>query len=143
DLVERSESGKTYPLTLQREGKEVQAEVKLEQMPGDYTAALRRVRSRDQASREKVPENEEVSKLGVELSPLNPEMAEQLGVDSSVKGLVVRKVNSGSPADEAGLQPGDIIQRVGTRTVTTLEDFRDALDNADPTKGLLLHIRRG
>jgi len=143
DAVERSAPDKTYPVKVLRNGKELALNVTLEAMPNDYTPALQRARMHDSPSQQQKPEHQEVSKLGVEVSPMNADLASQLGVDKDMKGLVVRAVRSGSPADEAGLQTGDIIQRVGTITVTNLDDFGAAIEKSDLSTGLLLHIKRG
>jgi serine protease Do len=143
DIVERSAPKKTYDMKVLRAGKEVTLAVKLEPMPSDYTAALRRARVQDHPTEQAKPENEEISKLGVEVTELNSEISEQLGMDKDSKGVVVRSVKSGSPADEAGLQSGDVIQRVGTSAVQNLSEFRDAVNKADLASGVLLHIKRG
>ncbi len=46
--------------------------------------------------------------LGVEILPLTPELADQLGVTVQ-NGAVVRQVTPGSPAQKAGLQSGDVL----------------------------------
>lgn len=57
-----------------------------------------------------------------------------------VEGVVVSRVDQGSPAQGAGLQPGDVITSVNRKPIKTLEEFRDRVK----VKGrLLLHIRRG
>jgi len=143
DSVERSAPNKTYDMKVIRNGEEVTVPVKLEPMPNDYTAALRRARVNDRPTEQAKPDNEEISKLGVEVSELTIDLSEQLGLEKDVKGVVVRNVKGGSPADASGLQSGDLIQRVGTTIVKSTSDFRDAVNHADLSKGLLLHIKRG
>ncbi|MFT8719748.1 Do family serine endopeptidase [Acetobacter sp.] len=58
-------------------------------------------------------------KIGVSLAPLTSDMRQQLGLDHSVHGVVVSDVQPGSPADQAGLRPGDVIQAVGDQAVET------------------------
>ena len=41
--------------------------------------------------------------------PLSPAMAKQLGLDPKTKGVLVGDVLPGSPAEKAGLKPGDVI----------------------------------
>jgi len=143
DAVERAAPDKNYNLNVLRDGKEMQLTVKLEAMPSDYTPALQRARMHDNPTQQTKPSQQEVSKLGIEVSPLDSQLASQLGVDKEMKGLVVRNVRQGSPAEEAGLEVGDIIQRVGTTTVSNLDDFGAAIEKADLSTGLLLHIKRG
>ena len=42
-------------------------------------------------------------------------------------GVYVKNINSGSPADDAGLSTGDIITAVGNTTVTTMDELTDEL----------------
>lgn len=143
DVVERSVPGRSYDVKVIRDGKETTLSVALEPMPRDYTPALQRMRSNDSNKQNEKPSQQEIAKLGLEISPLTEELAGQLGIDKSLKGLVVRNVKGATPAEAAGLQPGDVIQRVGTTTVNTLDEFGAAIENADLNSGILLHIKRG
>ena len=55
--------------------------------------------------------------VGLALAPLSPDMRGQLDVPEHTKGAVVAQVRPGSPADNAGLQQGDIIVGVGSELV--------------------------
>ncbi|HEX4368530.1 MAG TPA: Do family serine endopeptidase [Rhodopila sp.] len=57
------------------------------------------------------------ARIGLALGPLSPDMRNQLDVPDGTNGAVVRGVQPGSPAEAAGLQPGDIIVGVGTHPV--------------------------
>ncbi len=57
--------------------------------------------------------------IGVSLSALTPDVRQQLGLDDSVRGVAVKSVRSGSAADQAGIQPGDIIVGVGNQAVSS------------------------
>ena len=59
------------------------------------------------------------AELGLALAPLTPDMRDQLDVPDGTRGAVVREVQPGSPADQAGLQAGDVIVGVGTQAVTS------------------------
>lgn len=50
--------------------------------------------------------------IGVAMSPITKEIAISLGISANTKGVVVGKVMPDSPAEEAGLAEGDIIQRI-------------------------------
>ena len=60
-------------------------------------------------------------------------------------GVLVAQVQPGSSAEDAGLQRGDIILRVGTKEVKTKEEFWTALNGAlaDMPHGVPLRVRRG
>jgi serine protease Do len=54
--------------------------------------------------------------LGVQVGAITPDVAEKLGVPADT-GVVVSSVVDNSPAGKAGLQPGDVIVRVGDHAV--------------------------
>jgi serine protease Do len=58
------------------------------------------------------------------------------------KGLRVRSVWPGSPADEAGLQRGDVVVAVDGRRVDSREDFDTAMTALGPGKSVAVGIRR-
>lgn len=57
--------------------------------------------------------------------------------------MVVTDVASGSPADLAGLQSGDVIAEVNRQTVDNVEKFMAALTAAQDPTSLLLIVQRG
>lgn len=59
---------------------------------------------------------------GVTVQNLHPELAEAFGVDARA-GVIITRVEEGSPADNAGLRDGDIIQQIGDRVVDETTDF--------------------
>ena len=60
-----------------------------------------------------------------------PMLGVGVGVGSD-GGLVVEDVAPGSPADEAGIEPGDVIERVDGERVRTVEELRGALAAVEP-----------
>jgi serine protease Do len=59
---------------------------------------------------------------GVGLSDLTPDAREQLQVPQNLTGALVGEVQPGSPADNAGLQRGDIILEVNRKPVKSAAD---------------------
>ena len=80
--------------------------------------------------------------LGVQLRALTRAIADQLGAPVQ-GGALVAVVEDGSPADEAGLRPGDIIVEAGGRPVATVEDVLSALRRSEPGDTLALTVMRG
>jgi serine protease Do len=140
EIVEQLPPHKAYPAQILRDGQEQTLQVTLAPMPDDYTPALQRLQSR---SAERPNNSAEVGVLGLELTPLTDELRQQLNVDETVSGLVVVRVRPNTPAARAGLQPRDIIQRVGSNRVSTLEEFGAAVKGFNPDQGVLMHVRRG
>ncbi len=81
--------------------------------------------------------------LGLTVQDIAPEMAGELGLDKDAKGVVVTSVTKGSPAETAGLQPGDLIQMVGNRSVENAEKFRSMLEEGTKDQSVLVLVRRG
>jgi serine protease Do len=54
--------------------------------------------------------------LGVSIQPLTPELAKSFGLNDS-KGVLVASVTDGSPAERAGLKPGDVILKYDGKAV--------------------------
>ena len=57
-------------------------------------------------------------------------------------GAELQSVSDGSPADEAGLRPGDVITAVGDRVVTTSTELTAAVRSAQPGDTVTLTVRR-
>ena len=58
-----------------------------------------------------------------------------------VEGVLVTKVESGSPAARNGLRQNDIVQTVNNRNVRSVDDLANILENVSAT--VVLKIRRG
>jgi serine protease Do len=56
-------------------------------------------------------------KLGLAMSDITPDVRQQLNLPNDVKGAAIQSVRPGSPAEDAGLQPGDIIVQVNRHDV--------------------------
>jgi serine protease Do len=81
--------------------------------------------------------------FGMSVQEITPDVAKELGLDDGATGVVVSSVKRGSPAEEAGLQPGDVIEMVGNAPVENVEDFRDRLAARDDGESVLVLVRRG
>lgn len=81
------------------------------------------------------------SGFGLSLQKLTPDLADQLGYQGQ-KGVLVTSVDPGSPADDAGIQRGDLIQEVNRQPVTTPDQVDNALA-ARKGKPALLLVRHG
>jgi serine protease Do len=131
-IVEQLEPGKAYNLEVIRDGKKQTLRVTIEEMPADYTLRSEPTR-RDGGDRV-------FNNLGLQLRPLTKDLAQQMGLPA-ITGLVVTGVQEGSPADEAGVRQGDVIERVGSTPVATLDDFQKAVSALSLKDGIVLHLR--
>ena len=82
-------------------------------------------------------------KLGLSLEPLTPQIAGQLNLKDAASGLVVAGVQPGSPADEAGIQKGDVILQINRQDVKTIAEVKAATAKLKGNSVLLLISRNG
>ena len=81
-------------------------------------------------------------RLGLSISQLTPQIAQQLGLPDATTGVVVSSVDPASPAEEAGLRRGDVVQEVNRKPVATPEQFQSAT-RQEQNKPVLLLVDRG
>jgi serine protease Do len=82
-------------------------------------------------------------KFGMVVQPVTPELAQRFELSRTTKGLVITDVDPEGVAAETGLQPGDVIQKVNGRDVTSTAELRDTLAKASDSKPALLLVSRG
>ena len=83
----------------------------------------------------------EHSYLGVSLTELTPEIAERFDI-AARSGAIVSTVEAGSPADRAGVQPGDVITTIAGREVQAVEDVFGALRRNMPGETVEFEVLR-
>ncbi len=64
---------------------------------------------------------------GATVANLNPAQADELGLATTLRGVVVTGAKSGSLADRLGLHPGDIVATVNRAPVASVNELKDAL----------------
>jgi len=65
--------------------------------------------------------------LGLVVNDLNQDIAKSLGLEGE-KGVLVVDVEVNSPAERAGIKPGDLITKVGTKEVHSVIEFMTLMD---------------
>lgn len=80
-------------------------------------------------------------RLGVVALGITPELRKHFGV-SADRGVLVARVEAGSPAAVAGLQPGDIITDAGTRAIDDASDLVRAVSGVAKGQSLELKLVR-
>jgi serine protease Do len=68
--------------------------------------------------------------LGLTLAPLTPDIRSQLNLPADASGAVVAQVKPNSPADQAGVQTGDLLVGVGPTDITGPDDAVNAINAA-------------
>ena len=126
-IVAATPVGKSVNVVVVRNGKKKKLEVTVAKLEGAGAGA----------------EPVEADELGLSIQDITPEIAKELGLDTDTEGVVVSSVTRGSPAEEAGIRAGDVIQMVGNRSVTSAEEFREELAGRSEDASLLVLVRRG
>jgi serine protease Do len=80
------------------------------------------------------------ARIGVAVANLDDQARQQFNIPESVKGVVVQDVKPGSPAEDAGLQPGDVIEEMNRKPITSGSEFASAVQAAPADKDILLLV---
>jgi len=121
-VVGQTRPGTTVKLAVTRDGKSIDLPVTLEKMG-----------ARDKSEDETASNQTGKPRWGLALGEITSDVRQQLRASSDVKGAVVERVLPGSPADNAGLRPGDVIVSVNRHETQSVSDVQKAL--ADVPKG--------
>ena len=82
-------------------------------------------------------------RIGVQIDQVTKEVAESIGLGKN-QGALVKGVESGAPADKAGIEGGDIITRFDGKTIDKASDLPRMVGNVKPgTKATVTVFRRG
>ena len=79
--------------------------------------------------------------IGASLATVNPNLRVQLNYQGN--GVAVMQVVSGSPADAAGLQPGDVIQKIDGKDIASADDLTKAIRATKPGQTVNLQVWSG
>ncbi len=124
--VGQKRPGETIQLEVVRDGKSLNVPVTLEAM-GAATGAT-------------VADEHGKDRWGLSLDDLTPDVREQAQIPSTVHGAVVEDVQPGSPADNAGLQRGDVILEVDRHSQQSAADAAKALSNVPKGQDVLVLV---
>ena len=118
-----SKPAQTIALELERNGKSVPARITLQQRPAPDGALLA------------------WQKFGIEVQPMPPDAAEALGLVGA-SGLLIARVEPGSPADRTGVARRDVLVAVGRHAVDSTEDLGQLLETVRPGESLPVTVLR-
>ena len=77
---------------------------------------------------------------GLSLADLTADVRNELQARKSVQGAMVEEVQPGSPADNAGLQRGDVIMEVNRQAVKSAAEVAEALSNVPSGQDALVLV---
>lgn len=133
NLVAQSKAGTPINLKISRDGTSFNAQVIVEQLPSEplqEQKTLKRTSSGDNPFK------------GAVLVDLDPSLARQLGADPDERGVVVFKIEPGSPAEASGLRKGDLIIEIERQRINNVAEFQRALQRIKG-QDILVFINRG
>ena len=116
-------------MTILRDGKRRLLKVTIGRLPDQNEVAVE-------------TSNHTLGELGITVQTLTPELARKFDYPGE-NGVVITQVTSNSIAEEAGLQPGTLIQEVNRNKVRNVDDFKQALEQSKETGSVLLLARVG
>jgi serine protease Do len=125
-LVASTAVGKNVPLEVAREGKTTTINVTVGKLPDENVA---------------LDTKEQKPRLGLVLRELRPDERTRLGLRGK-EGVLVENVAQNSPADNAGIEPGDVLLQVNQTPVDSVKEARSQLGKTTQDKPLLLLLRR-
>ena len=127
-IVAETPVGKSVDVKIIRNGKEMAVKMTIEEMTEKRVAESRIHRP--------------VSDLGMRIDNITPALQSELGIRDR-SGVVVTNVTPGSPADDAGIQPGDVIKEINHHQIRNLNEYDSAMGRTEVGKPLLFLIKRG
>jgi Do/DeqQ family serine protease len=124
--------GSTAKVTVLRDGNRTTVDATVAERPAEQ--------ARDETGEAGAPAP---GRYGMRVQPLTPDLAAELEVPRTTRGLVVADLDPSGVAAGAGLQEGDVIVRVGKTDVASAEELRSALDAHGTRPALVLVNRHG
>jgi len=129
-MVGRTPVGETAELRVLRGGEEIELQVEIGRLPeeGSQQASAP---ARDSDGPGSAP-------LGMMVEPLPTDMADSMGIEG---GVVVNNVARGA-ASEAGIRAGDVITEMNRQKVTSVQEFREAVQSLPEGKAVSVRVVR-
>jgi len=124
-IVAETPVGKEVDVKAIRDGKEIHLKLKVAELTEQRMASQMPVPS-----------------LGMRVDDIRPQWQREFGLKDK-SGVVVIDVTPDSPADDAGIEAGDVIKEVDRRAVRNLKEYHDIMSRIAKDKQVLFLIKRG
>ena len=121
--------GNTIDLGILRNGKPETVRVQV----GEYHA-------KTELADNNGPSSGQHARLGLAVADLTPDLRQQLNIPDHVSGAAIENVRPASPAEDAGLAPGDVILEVDRKPVQNADTFVSAVHAVPAGKDILLLV---
>jgi serine protease Do len=135
NLVAQTAVGKKVHIKLLRNGQSKELEVTIGEQP--------KTMAKPELPGEEGGESPSAGALaGLDVRELTPELARRFNLPGERGGVVVARLAEGSPAAEAGLQPGDVITEINRKPIANLRDFEKAAGGLSAKDSVLVLLLR-
>lgn len=150
-IVANTQPGKRIPIELMRNGKTMTLTATVGKRPSEDELAQQTFNPNapqddDQFNGNPQRQGEGLAEkaLGLSVLPLNPQIARQIGMPDTARGLVISVVDGSSDAGAKGLQRGDLVLSANYRPVTSVAELEAVIRQAkaDGRSAVLLQVQR-
>jgi serine protease Do len=117
-------AGQSVTFNVNHQGKAEQLKVTIALRPDDRVAS-----AVAPAQQQSAPEPS-ASAMGLGLTPLTAQVRRSQNLSENVTGLVITRVDPDSDAADKGLQPGDVVLKIGNHNVASAADLQDGISEA-------------
>lgn len=126
DRVSQTKVGRSIQMELLRDGKRMTLSVEIGERPVDVEGA-------GAATTE--------AWRGLTVADITPDQIERYDIPAGSTGVFVIGVEEGSPAEQAGIRPGDVINEINRVRIESVSDYRKA--TAEVRGNALVRTNRG
>ena len=128
--------GSDVKMTVVRNGKDQEVDIKLGEQPEDLAAVARG----GGAQRGPGANNNTSETFGMRLANPDERLQQRFGLNDVKGGAIVTMVSPRSEAAKAGIRPGDLITEVDRKPINDAKQATDAISKHDVKKGVLVRI---
>jgi serine protease Do len=139
-MVVNTKPGTSVPLTVYRNNQRKTINVTIDEL--DLEAEQTRGARRNNNTPNDTEPQPQASGLGLTLDAITPDAARRLDLPSNQGGAIVTDVERNSPADKAGVAPGDVILEVNRKKVANTSQVTRELQSVQPGQPVFLLVWR-
>jgi serine protease Do len=138
-MVVNTKPGTAVPLTIYRNNQRKSLNVTIDELDleAEQSRGTRRNNTPDQPQPQPMPTG-----FGMTLDAITPDIARRIDLPSNTGGAIVTDVDHNSPADRAGVQPGDVILEVNRHKVANTSQVTRELQNVQAGQPVFLLVWR-
>lgn len=141
-IVAKTEVGSTVPVVVWRDEREVTLRITVAKLDEEQVAQAQQEQDNNNASRDDRVLT--LDGLGLGVTALDDQLREDLDLPRNLTGVIVTETEDLGPAQESGLQQGDIITEVNQTNIESPRDLQDVVEEAADAnrKAVLMKIYR-